>query len=266
MTFQEAGAGDPVIFLHGFPFNNTMWRRQLDTVPDGWRFIAPDLRGFGNFADEGTEPLSMSQLADDVIALMDEQHIEQAVIVGLSMGGYVALDIAFRHPDRVRALVLTATRANADSEEAKANRYSLAAKTRSAGAQPVIDAMLPHLVSAHTRMKTPELVTFVHDMMKSTSPSTMTRGLEGMAQRPDYIKRLGEINLPVLIIRGDQDDIINPAEMEAIARGVRGARHEVIALAGHLPNLENPEVFNKILTGFLKFLPPSIKLDFSLSF
>ena len=265
MKFREAGAGDPVIFLHGFPFNKSMWQPQLDAVPEGWRFIAPDLRGFGESEDAGVDPLAMSTLADDVIALMDEQNIEQAVVVGLSMGGYVAFDLVVRYPARVRALVLTATRANADSEEAKANRYSLATKVRSAGTLPVIETMLPHLLSAHSKLQMPELAKSVRAMMESTSPRTMTRGLEGMAERPDFTNRLGEINTATLIIRGDQDDIINPSDMEAIARGVRGARHEVITLAGHLPNLENPEVFNNILTGFLNFLPPSIKLDFNFS-
>lgn len=267
MNYREAGAGDPVIFIHGFPFNHTMWQPQLANAADGWRFIAPDLRGFGETPDDSSAPLTMETFADDIVALMDDLGLEQAVLVGLSMGGYVALDVVTRYADRVRALVLTATRANADSAEAKANRHSLAARARSSGARAVIDTMLPHLISAHSRLKMPELIKTVQGMMESASPQTMARALEGMALRKDYVADLANVNVSTMIIRGDQDDIIPAAEMETIARSVRGARHEVISLAGHLPNLENPELFNKLLGSFLAYLPPALKLgDFSLSF
>ncbi|HUP89984.1 MAG TPA: alpha/beta hydrolase [Longimicrobiales bacterium] len=267
MNYREAGAGDPVIFIHGFPFNNTLWQPQLANTPEGWRFIAPDLRGFGETPDDGSKLLAIETFADDVIALMDELGLDQAVLVGLSMGGYVVLDIIKRYPDRVRALVLTATRANADNAEARANRHSLAAASRRSGTRAVIEAMLPHLISAHSRLKMPELIKTVHGMMESTSPETMARALEEMAERKDYVADLANINVSTIIIRGDQDDIIPAAEMETIARSVRGARHEVITLAGHLPNLENPELFNKLLGSFLSYLPPALKLgDFSLSF
>src|SRR5687767_1064811 len=118
MNLREAGTGDPVIFIHGFPFNSSQWTPQLDGVPEGWRFIAPDLRGFGETPLTGDD-LEMDTFADDIVALMDEQEIEQAVICGLSMGGYIAFSIADRYPRRVRALVLVATRANADTEPAR---------------------------------------------------------------------------------------------------------------------------------------------------
>lgn len=267
MKWSEAGTGDAVIFIHGFPFNRTMWDGQLNAVPDGWRFIAPDLTGFGESADSGTDPLMMERFSDDIVQLMKQLDVDQAVIVGLSMGGYVALDLVTRYPDRVRALVLTATRANADSDEARKKRFELAAKSRAHGTIPVIETMLPHLLSAHSRLKMPALVKQVHAMMESTSPQTLSRALLGMAQRKDYTAELAGINVSTLVVRGDSDDIIPATEMDGIARGVRGARQEVITLTGHLPPLENTEVFNSILVRFLELLPPALSLgDFSLSF
>lgn len=267
INWREAGAGDALIFIHGFPFDSSMWDFQLAAVPPGWRFIAPDMRGFGESESSGSGPYTMDTYAEDVVALMDHLGIDQAVICGLSMGGYVALSLAKRYPDRVRALVLVDTRANADTAEAKANRLTLAEKCRAEGAKAVIDAMLPHLVSAHTRMKQPTIVQKIRGMMEGAASESLARALEGMAERADYVADLGGIVVSTLVIRGEQDDIIAAGEMELIARTVRGARHEMIALAGHLPNLEASDVFNKILRQFLGYLPPPLKLgDMTLSF
>lgn len=267
MHWREAGTGDPLILLHGFPFNCELWEPQLNAVPDGWWYIAPDLRGFGKSEDSGSDALTMDRHADDILALMDHLGIDQAVIGGLSMGGYVALSLIMRYPDRVRALVLAATRASADSEEARRNRLEQAATVRKSGIKVVVDSMLPKLFSAHSKMKVPETVTRVRKMMDGTSAETMARALEGMAQRKDYSADLPNIGVSTLVLRGEQDEIIPAGDMEAIARTVRGARHEVISLAGHLPNVEAPDVFNKILTHYVTMLPPALKLgDLSLSF
>jgi 3-oxoadipate enol-lactonase len=265
LRWRVAGEGDPVIFIHGFPFDSSMWDAQLAAVPAGWQFIAPDLRGFGESASTD-EPLSMDIFADDITALMDHLGIEQAVICGLSMGGYVALSLIMRQPDRVRALLLSATRANADDEDARKNRLELAAKARVQGPQVVVEAMLPKLLSGETRLKHPEVVEKVRAMMEATSSQTMAGALEAMATRRDYSKDLDRIAVSTMVIRGGQDEVIPGTDMEAIARTVRGARHELIAFAGHLPPMEASEVFNSILAGFLKQLPPALKLGFDLSF
>jgi pimeloyl-ACP methyl ester carboxylesterase len=266
MHWREAGEGDPLIFIHGFPFNSSLWDAQLAAVPAGWKFIAPDLRGFG--ASEATgEPFSMDIFADDIAALLDHLELDQAVICGMSMGGYVALSLVMRQPDRVRALVLSATRASADSEEARRARLELAARARVQGPQPVIDAMLPHLLTAHTELKQPEVVAKVREMMEATPAQTLARSLEAMAARRDYTNELSSINVSTMVVRGEQDEMIPAADMELIARTVRGARHEVISFAGHMPPLEASDVFNNILSHFLAQLPPALKLgDFDFSF
>lgn len=266
MKYKESGAGDPLILIHGFPFHSDLWEPQLANVAPGWHYIAPDLRGFGDTPLDGAT-LTMDRFADDIVALLDDKGIDQAVMLGLSMGGYVALSLVMRHPDRVRALVLAATRANADTPDAAEKRRQQAADVRANGTSAVIEGMLPKLFSAHSRMKLPETVAAVRTMMEATPPETMAGALEGMADRPDYTDRLGEIDVSTLVIRGEQDEIIPAGDMEAIARSVRGARQEVISLAGHLPNREDPEVFNNVLHKFLSGLPPAFKLgDLSLSF
>jgi pimeloyl-ACP methyl ester carboxylesterase len=267
LHWREAGAGDPVLFIHGYPFNRTMWDPQLAAVAAGWRFVAPDLRGFGESPAIGQGPITMDALADDMIALLDHLSIKQAVICGSSMGGYVALSMVMRYPERVRALVLVATRANADGPETQKNRHALAARARREGAQPVIASMLPKLVSAHTRMKQPQVVEKIRTMIEGTSADTLARALEGMAQRADYTQDLTRITVPTMVIRGELDEIIPAGDMELIARTVRGARHEVIALVAHMPNLEASDVFNKTLAQYLNFLPPTMTIgDMSLSF
>ena len=267
LHWREVGAGDPVLFIHGYPFDSSLWDAQLSAVPEGWRFIAPDLRGFGKTPPLGKGPLTMDTLADDMIAVLDHLGVKQAVICGLSMGGYVALSLVARHPDRVRALVLVATRANADGPETQKNRHALAVKARREGAQPVIASMLPKLVSAHTRMRQPQLVDSVKAMIEGTAPETLARALEGMATRKDYTDLLSRITAPTMVVRGELDEIIPAGDMELIARTVRGARHEVIALVAHLPNVEASDVFNKTLVQYLKSLPPTMTIgDMSLSF
>jgi 3-oxoadipate enol-lactonase len=266
LHWREAGAGDPAILIHGFPFRSTMWAPQFEAVPAGWRFIAPDLRGFGE-SERGDAALSIDQFADDIVALLDHLAIDQAVICGLSMGGYVALSLATRYPDRVRALVLIATRASADTAEAAEARHKLAHEVLAKGSQPVVDSMLPKLISGASRIKQPQLATFVGNMMKTTAPETLAGSLVAMAARNDYRDDLSRINASTLVVWGDQDEIIPREEMDLIARMVRGAKYEIVTNAGHLPNLEAPDVFNQVLYNFLNHLPPAIRLgDLSLNF
>ncbi len=266
LSWRDKGTGDAVLFIHGFPFRNTMWAPQFDAVPDGWRFIAPDLRGFGT-SERGSALLSIDLFADDIVGLLDHLEIEQAVVCGLSMGGYVALSLVHRYPHRVRALILTATRASGDSEEAIQTRRELALRARNEGANVVVASMLPKLLSANTRMQHPEIVEFVRNMMATTAPESMAGALVAMAHRQDHRENLQRIDVSTMVVRGDQDEIIVREEMDLLARGIRGAKYEVIPNVGHMPNLEAPDVFNQLLINFLQFLPPAVRIsDLSLKF
>ena len=249
LHWREAGAGDPVVFIHGFPFRSTMWGPQLEAVPDGWRFIAPDLRGFGE-SERGDAALTIDLFADDVVRLLDHLAIDQAVICGLSMGGYVALSLATRYPDRLRALVLIATRASADSDEGRANRKKLANEVRQHGPSPVVDSMLPKLLTPETVSKRPEVVKQVRDMMLRTKPEGAAAALRGMAERDDQTELLAKISVPTLIIVGAGDAITPVADSETMHQAIPGSRLVVLENAGHVSNLERTEQFNDALVEF----------------
>lgn len=251
MSWREAGAGEALVLMHGFPFDSRMWEPQLGHLPDGWRGIAPDLRGFGDSAGTAEEAYSMDMLADDVAALLSHLGIRHAVVCGLSMGGYVAFALHRRHPALVRALVLADTRAGADSADARKNRLETAERVRREGRGPIVDSMLPKLLSDETRAQRPEVGVRVKSMMEATTPETMIRASLGMAGRPSAEPQLRDINVPVLVVVGAEDVITDRGEAQLLTRAIRGAQIEVIQGAGHVSNMECPDVFNQALHRFL---------------
>lgn len=255
IEWRECGTGDVVLFVHGFPFNSAMWGQQLAALPPAWRGIAPDLRGFGASGETAHDVYGMDIMADDVAALLDRLKIERAVICGLSMGGYIAFELWRRHEDRVRAMVLCDTKAGPDSPEAQDARRNLAQQALAVGTTAVIETMLPRLLSHATLRRKPRVVSMVRAMMEETPAETMARALLGMALRSDAEPLLRTIDVPVLVLWGEDDVITGRGQGEMLARGIRGARLEVLAGAGHLPNVEAPEEFNAALTKFLAGLP-----------
>jgi pimeloyl-ACP methyl ester carboxylesterase len=255
IEWRERGDGDVILFIHGFPFNSAMWGHQLADLPDGWRGIAPDLRGFGA-SEIGTEPVfGMDVFASDLARLLDKLEIDSVVLCGLSMGGYVAFEFIRQFGDRVRAVVLADTRATPDSPDTRRARQHLAERVRAEGPTPVIDALLPKLLSPATSQKKPGVVSMVRAMMEETQPETMARALLGMAARADAEPLLRSIDVPVLVVVGADDVITSRGQAEMLARGIRGSRIELIEGAGHLPPLEEPDEFNADLSQFLAGLP-----------
>jgi pimeloyl-ACP methyl ester carboxylesterase len=232
-----------------------MWGPQLSALPVGWRGIAPDLRGFGASEGPAEDVTTMDAFADDLAGLLDHLSIERAVVCGLSMGGYIALAMWRRHRDRVRALILSDTRAGADSGEAADARRRLAERVLSEGPDVVADGMLPRLLSPTTSRRDAGTVQLVRAMMLETRPVTMARALLGMAERPDSEEMLASIDVRTLVIVGDEDAITSRGQADLLARGIRPATLEVIDGAGHLPNLEQPAEFNRAMAGFLAGLP-----------
>ncbi|HEX8161306.1 MAG TPA: alpha/beta fold hydrolase [Pyrinomonadaceae bacterium] len=255
MAYDEAGSGVPVVLLHGFPFNRTMWRDQVAALKDSHRVVAPDLRGHGE-TTVPTEPATMEEMARDVAALLDELQIGRPVLGGLSMGGYVALAFCRLFPRRVRALVLADTRPQADTEAAKLAREETARRALAEGMTPICDAMLPKLLSHTTHMKHPEAVERVREMILATKPEGAAAALRGMAARRDQTGLLADILQPTLVVVGGEDQITPPADSELMRREIRGSRLEVIEGAGHVSNVERPAEFNAALTKFLRDLQP----------
>jgi pimeloyl-ACP methyl ester carboxylesterase len=249
---DDAGQGEAVVFVHGFPLRRSIWSVQVDALADRARCIAPDLRGFGESGTEG--PYSMDRYADDVVEVMDHLRIERAVICGLSMGGYVAFALWRRHAARIRGLVLLGTRAGADAGTAIGRRRALLAIAAERGSAGVADQMMPGMLGKSTRERNPGLADTVHAMLESAPVAGCVGGLEAMLARPDSTSTLGTITVPTLVVVGDEDVLTPVRESELMHEGIRGSRLEVIAGAGHLANVERPAAVNHLLGEFLASL------------
>jgi pimeloyl-ACP methyl ester carboxylesterase len=255
LAYSDTGAGSPAALLvHGYPLNRSMWDPQIGQLrAAGVRVIAPDLRGFGASEAGPPGPLTMDQHADDLAALLDALSISEPVFfVGLSMGGYVGFAFWRRHASRVRALTLLDTRASPDTPEGQADRHRLAAEVEALGSpRPVIDSMLPRMFSPHLR---PRSVTeqLVRGMMAGSSTRAAADGARGLALRPSSFPTLATISVPTLVVVGEFDAITPPADSEAIAVGVRGARLVRIEEAGHMSNMENPDAVNEALLALIR--------------
>ena len=254
MAYDATGSGRPLLLLHGYPLSRRIWQPQLDGLLDAAWMVAPDLRGHGDTeASEGI--YTMDHLADDTAALLEELGITQPVVVaGLSMGGYAALAFYRKHRARVAGLILAATRAGADSPEGRAGREKAAATAREKGAAAIADAMLPKMFAPRTYTDKPDLVDRVRDIMAGTSVTGIVGALMGMRDRPDSTPLLAEIDRPVLIVHGAEDQLIPPSEAEAMHGQLRQSRLELVPAAGHLVNMEQPASFNAAVRTFLQSL------------
>ncbi len=231
-----------------------MWRAQLEAVPQGWRFVAPDLRGFGPEAVSvpGATPPTMDDFADDVGGVMDALEIPEATIGGLSMGGYVALALCRRAPERFTGMILSDTRPQPDSTAAREGRREMIELARTGGAAAVAERMLPKLLGQTTQSSRPEVAAAVRAMIEAASVDAIEGALEAMMGRPDSTPELAKIGWPALVIVGAEDEITPPADAEAMDRAITRSRLVVIPEAGHLANLEAPAVFSAALADFLQ--------------
>ena len=253
IDYRDEGSGLPVIFIHAFPLNQTMWDDQVAALRSKCRTITLDLRGFGH-SDAPQGPYSMDQMAADVRALLSVLNVDQAVLVGLSMGGYIALAFYRNYPDAVRAMVLADTRASADTHEARARRIKSAAKAEKEGSDAIAEDMIA-LLLGHTTIETrPSVAARVREMIQANSPHGIAGAQRGMAARRDSTYILPGIDFPVLIIVGSEDELTPPEEAESLRSGIPGARLRVIEGAAHLSNLEQPEKFNDALLEFVESL------------
>lgn len=255
LSYYDTGAGAPVVLLHGFPLDHTMWEPQIAALKDVCHVIAPDLRGFGRStidAEDAESGIEMARYASDVRSILDALDIHEPIILcGFSMGGYVLWQFVRLFPERVRAIVLCDTRAAADSPEALANRLKSATAVMQQGPGVVADAMLPKLLAPATRSNRPEVVERVDAMMRGTSAAAIAAAQRGMARRPDMREHLHGISMPALVIVGAEDAISPPAEMREIADALPNAEFVEIPQAGHMTTLENPTAVNAALVRFV---------------
>jgi 3-oxoadipate enol-lactonase len=253
ITYFDVGTGAPLVLIHAFPLNAEMWLPQLDAAFAGWRLIAPDLRGFGpsGSLDASTVPASVEDHAEDILALLHRRGIEQAVIAGLSLGGYVAFALFRRAPHLFRGLVLADTRATADTDEGREGRRTMQALAEREGAEGIAREMLPKLLSERTRQTQPDVVGEVERLILSSSPDAIRAALGAMMKRPDSTPDLARLDCPALIVVGE-DDRLTPIEDSRRMQGeISGSELAIIPGAGHLSNLEQPSAFNARLSSFL---------------
>lgn len=247
LHYAEAGSGPLAVLIHGYPLDHTLWLDQLSGLADLRQVVAVDLPGYGMSERVTGQPLTMEGLANDVAGLVDVLGFDQADIVGLSMGGYVALALWESHPTMFRTLVLADTKSGADSEDGKANREAQAqavvAEGRASLAAKLIGALLApaHDLTAAARLRT---------MVEATPVETIVASLRGMAARPDRTELLSAIGVPTLVISGEEDALIPPLDSHEMASAITGSEFVVIPGAGHLGPIERPEAFTEALRGF----------------
>ena len=215
LCYRDAGEGQPIVFLHAFPLDQTMWDDQVSHFSSSYRVITLDWRGFGK-SSLGEGPSTMAAFASDVAALLDFLKIDKATICGLSMGGYAAMSFVREHADRVRALVLADTRAAADTDEGRQNRLKMAALAREEGPAAIAEQMITKLLGATTLSTRANVVERVRAMILANRREGIARALIGMAERPDSTSVLSGITFPVLIVVGEEDTLTPPAEAEVM--------------------------------------------------
>ena len=249
-AYEDEGQGEVLLFVHGFPLDSRMWRHQVSAFSQTHRVLAPDLLGFGQTPLAAPqEKLMMTDYAKGLAALLDALTIREPVtLIGLSMGGYVALAFWKLFTDRLKGLGLVHTRAVADTPEGAKGRHETAAKVLKEGPSVLEAAMLPKVLAPGAASA---VVQEVKQMMLGTSREGAAAALRGMAERPDFRAELPSIRVPTFVLCGEQDAIAPPAEMEQMAQAIPGSRFAVIHGAGHLSPLEKPAEFNAALRGWL---------------
>jgi len=252
LAYDDHGAGWPLIFLHAFPLQRSMWGGEMAALlPQGrYRLVALDWRGFGESEIVG-DVSTMELFADDVAGLMDTLGMQDAILCGLSMGGYAAFTFLRKYPRRLKGLILADTRPGADASEARANRENVARLAETEGTGAIADLQLPRLISEETRLYHPDVEARLRQMIDSATPQGIAAAARGMALRADSSDLLADISVPTLVIVGEQDAITPPAVAQEYAARIPNAQLIAIPHAGHLSNLEQPGAFLQAIGGFL---------------
>lgn len=260
LAYTDRGMGLPVIFLHAFPLNRQMWEGEIQALlaDQHYRLVALDWRGFGEseISSSIVKPVisTMVMFADDVAGLMDALGIQQAVLCGLSMGGYAAFAFARKYPQRLRGLILADTRPGSDTPEAITNRENVAQLAETHGSGAIADLQLPRLISDYTRQHHPEVETRVRQLIDAATPYGIAAASRGMAVRADSNDLLTTIACPTLVIVGEHDALTPPEVAQEYAAQIPAAQYVVIPHAGHLSNLEQPQTFIQTIRQYLQTL------------
>jgi len=254
LSYDDVGEGSiPIIFLHGYPFDKTMWQGQLGFLQSYYRLISCDIRGFGKSKDENSS-LNIDLFANDLAQFMDKLSINKAIICGLSMGGFIALNAMKKFPERFEGLILCDTQCIADTAEVKEKRYKTIEKIKSEGVTSFNEGFIKSVFAKDSFDNKKELVKNLHNVVFSNSEHIITMGLTALAERSETCSTLDEITIPTLIICGREDEVTPLAQSEFMNEKIKGSILHVIDNAGHVSNLEQPDEFNKHIIDFLTTL------------
>lgn len=251
VSYNDVGEGSiPIIFIHGFPFDKTMWQRQLYFLKSSNRVIAYDLRGFGE-AREQRGVLSIDLFTEDLIAFMNALHIDKAILCGLSMGGYIAINAVKNFPERFEALILSHTQCSADTAEIKEKRYKAIDEINANGVNGFNETFIQSIFHADSVTTKKEVIETLRIIMRSNSRHSMTTTLAALSERTETCSEIHKIEIPTLIICGRDDAVTPLSQSESMHEAIKGSMLCVIDKAGHVSNLEQPHIFNKHLHEFL---------------
>jgi 3-oxoadipate enol-lactonase len=248
--YEVLGSGPPIVLLHPFPANHDLWKPAAQALVTRYRIILPDLRGHGD-SGVGEGPATMEKHASDLARVLDHEGIGRATFAGVSIGGYVLFEFWRKFRPRVEALILCNTKAQADTSEARAGRLQAAADVRERGTEPFFESLVPKLIGKTTLSTRPDLVEGALRMMRKMSAEDVALVQKGMAERSDSVETLKGINVPTLIVTGDEDIFTGVSEAELMQRNIPGSQMKVIAKAGHYSPWEQPEEVGKLLRQFL---------------
>jgi len=250
IAYWILGDGPPVVLLHPFPVNHEFWLPVADVLSTRYRVILPDLRGHGE-SGGGEGPATMEKHAADLAGVMDDANIPRAPLIGVSIGGYLLFEFWRKHRGRVAALALCNTKAPADNPEARATRLRAANDVLERGTEPFFASMIPKLFGQTTRETRPDLVDGALRMMRKMSPQNLAQVQRGIAARPDSVETLKTINVPTLLVTGDEDVLTGVNEAQFMQQHITGSQLRVIPKAGHYAPWEQPHDAAKLLRQFL---------------
>jgi 3-oxoadipate enol-lactonase len=250
IVYEVVGEGPPVLLLHPFPAHRALWMPATQALVHHYRVILPDLRGHGD-SGVGEGPATMEKHAMDLIRVLDDAGVGRLAIAGVSIGGYVFFEFWRRYRGRVAGVILCDTKAQADTAEGRGARLKAAAEVMEHGTAPFIESMIPKLLGKTTLSTRPDLVDGARRMMLKMTPAGISAVQKGMAERPDSVGTLKSINVPTLVIVGDEDILANVADAELMRQNIQGSELKVITRAGHYAVWEQPEAVGALVRQFL---------------
>ncbi|HOZ81663.1 MAG: alpha/beta hydrolase [Bacteroidia bacterium] len=252
LNYSDTSSGNEVLVLiHGYPFDQSIWKEQVIALSDQARIITYDVRGYGS-SSKGKERFSIDLFADDLIFLLDSLQVSKFIVCGLSMGGYIALNLVKRYPERIKGLVLYDTQCYADNAIGKAKRYENIELIRKGGKQKYLEDMCKILFSPATFQKNDVVIKQTLDLMMKADNEVLMQTLEAMAEREESCSNLSSIKFPTMILCGEYDVLTPPEKSEFMQQQIPGSVLHIIENSGHLGHLENKDAFNQHLNSFLK--------------